>query len=513
MSIVTRRGRAAGGDEVALADASQDVTWDALDDMLNRIGNGLLSTVSPETERVAVFAENALETVAAHLGAIAVGISTVPVSFHLTVEELAYILKDSDSRVLLVGPETAERGVAAALQSGVQTVVGWRCADVDGVTDWEAWLATAAPVEPSTDATPRPFLHYTSGTTGLPKGTETPPSMFAGGDTMDEHFERVAETNLFTGTNLIVSPLYHTGPLASLRALAAGTRLVVLGRFDPETVLRSIDRYRVSSTVMVPTHFARLLSLPAEVRASYDLSSLVVVAHTGAACPVDVKRRMIEWLGPVLIEAYGATESGTTNMITSPEWLDHPGSVGRTLPPFEVVVVSDAGEELPAGEVGTLYFRDTTGRGIRYHNDPEKTAAAHRRPGEFTLGDVGYVDEDGYVYITDRISDMVISGGVNIYPAESEAVLLQHPAVEDVACIGVPHEEMGEELKALVVLDPDEPAPSAEDLIAFARSSLAHYKCPRSIDLVDDLGRNAMGKLNKRTLRAPYWPSGRTIGG
>jgi long-chain acyl-CoA synthetase len=513
MSIVTRRGREAGAEEIALADASQELTWNALDDVLNRVGNALLAAVAPETERVAVFAENALETVAAHLGAIGVGISTVPVSFHLTADELAYILKDSDSRVLLVGPETAERGVAAARQCGVQTVIGWRCAGVDGVTDWEAWLAAAAPDEPSTDATPRPFLHYTSGTTGLPKGTETPPAMFAGGDTMEDHFERVAATNLFTGTNLIVSPLYHTGPLASLRALGAGTRLVVLGRFDPETVLQSIDRYRVSSTVMVPTHFSRLLSLPEEVRARYDLSSLVVVAHTGAACPVDVKRRMIEWFGPVLIEAYGATEAGTTNMITSPEWLDHPGSVGRTLPPFEVVVVSDAGEELPAGTVGTLYFRDTTGRGIQYHNDPEKTAAAHRRPGEFTLGDVGYVDVDGYVYITDRTSDMVISGGVNIYPAEAEAVLLEHVAVSDVACIGVPHEEMGEELKALVVLDPAQPEPTAEELIEFARSRVAHYKCPRSVDIVADLGRNAMGKLNKRILRAPYWPTGRTIGG
>ncbi|MDP1819098.1 MAG: AMP-binding protein [Acidimicrobiales bacterium] len=512
MSIVTRRGRADDERAVALADATQELTWDALDQVLNRIGNALLTELSPGADRVAIFAENALETVAAHLGAIGVGVSSVPVSFHLTEDELAYILKDSGSRLLLVGPETAPRGVAAAQQAGI-TVVGWRCEGQPGVEDWDAWLARADASEPPTDVPPRPFLHYTSGTTGLPKGTDTPPAMFAGGETLEEHFDNVAATNLFTGTNLIVSPVYHTGPLSTLRALAAGTRLVVLGRFDPEGVLRAIDRYKVTSTVMVPTHFARLLSLPEDVRKRYDLSSLAVVAHTGASCPVEVKRRMIDWFGPVLIEAYGATESGTTNMITSPEWLEHPGSVGRTLPPFEVVVVSEEGEELPTGEVGVLYFRDTTGRGIRYHNDPEKTAKAHRRPGEFTLGDVGYVDPDGYVYITDRTSDMVISGGVNIYPAEAEAVLLEHPAVDDVACIGVPHIEMGEQLQALVVLRAGEPAPTEAELIDFARGRIAHYKCPRSVDFVEDLGRNAMGKLNKRALRAPYWPSDRTIGG
>lgn len=512
MSIMTRRGRSEDAGAVALADATQELSWEGLDHLLNRIGNALLEDVTPGDDRVAVFAENALETVAAHLGAIGVGVSSVPVSFHLTEDELAYILKDSGSRLLLVGPETAARGVAAAKQCGVP-VIGWRCDADAGVDHWDVWLAGADESEPSTDMPPQPFLHYTSGTTGLPKGTETPPAMFAAGATMEEHIDNVLATNLFTGTNLIVSPVYHTGPLSSLRALAAGTRLVVLGRFDPEAVLRAIDRYKVTSTVMVPTHFARLLSLPEEVRLAYDVSSLVVVAHTGASCPVEIKRRMIDWFGPVLIEAYGATESGTTNMITSPEWLDHPGSVGRTLPPFEVVVVSDAGDELPPGEVGVLYFRDTTGRGIRYHNDPDKTAKAHRRPGEFTLGDVGYVDPDGYVFITDRTSDMVISGGVNIYPAEAEAVLIEHPAVDDVACIGVPDDEMGEQLKALVVLRSAEPAPSEAELIAFARGRIARFKCPRSVDFVEDLGRNAMGKLNKRALRAPYWPSDRTIGG
>jgi acyl-CoA synthetase (AMP-forming)/AMP-acid ligase II len=222
---------------------------------------------------------------------------------------------------------------------------------------------------------------------------------------------------------------------------------------------------------------------------------------------------MIDWFGPVLMDAYGGTESGTTNMISSQEWLEKPGSVGRTLAPFELLVIGEDGEPLPPGEVGQLYFRDTTGRGIIYHNAPEKTAAAHLRPGVFTLGEVGYVDADGYVFITDRVSDMIVSGGVNIYPAEAEQALIRHPAVADVAVIGAPNEAMGEEVKALIMVrDPANP-PTPEELDAFCRQHLAGFKCPRSYDFVPDLGRNAMGKVNKRNLRRPYWPTDRTIGG
>jgi long-chain acyl-CoA synthetase len=220
---------------------------------------------------------------------------------------------------------------------------------------------------------------------------------------------------------------------------------------------------------------------------------------------VDVKRAMIDWWGPVFVDAYGASEVGTTCMITSEEWLEHPGSVGRSIPPFEAMILDDEGQPLPPGQEGRLYFRDATGRGIVYHNAPEKTAEAHIAPGVFTLGEIAYMDADGYVYITDRFSDMIVSGGVNIYPAESEQVLIHHPAVLDVACIGIPHKEMGEELKALVILrDPEHP-PAPAELLEFVRARLSHYKCPRSVTYVDDLGRNTMGKINKRTLRAPYW--------
>jgi acyl-CoA synthetase (AMP-forming)/AMP-acid ligase II len=288
---------------------------------------------------------------------------------------------------------------------------------------------------------------------------------------------------------------------------------VVLTRFDPEATLAAIERYRVTNSIMVPTHFQRMLALPEATRAKYDVSSLVIVGHTGSACPVPVKRQMIEWWGPVLFEAYGGTESGATNGITSLEWLEHPGSVGRTLAPFEPLVVDDHGQPLAPGLAGRLFFRDTTGRGIEYHNDPDKTAAAHIAPGVFTLGDIGYVDDEGYVFITDRSSDMVLSGGVNIYPAEAEHVLHRHPLVADVACIGIPDQDLGEQLLALVVPVDTRNPPDAADLLAFCREQIAHYKAPRLFELRDDLGRNDIGKLNKRALRAPYWPTDRTIGG
>ena len=257
---------------------------------------------------------------------------------------------------------------------------------------------------------------------------------------------------------------------------------------------------------MVPTHFVRLLALADDVKARYDVSSLRLVSHTGSACPVEVKRAMIDWWGPVFVESYGASETGTTCQITSEEWLAHPGSVGRPIAPFEAMVLDDDDQPVAAGVEGRLFFRDTTGRGIVYHNDPEKSAAAHIAPGVFTLGEIGFLDGDGFVYITDRFSDMVVSGGVNLYPAEAEQVLVTHPAVADVACIGVPHAEMGEELKALVVAVDGLPAPTESELLAYCRERLTHYKCPRSIELVADVGRTAMGKVNKRQLRAPYWP-------
>lgn len=496
-------------DEAALQDTERTYTWSEVDDTMNRAVENLLAADLGPDRRVAVFAYNAAETVLAHVAGMLAGASVVPVSFHLKTNEAAYILSDSGAQVLFVGPETAEIGVEAAKKAGVDTVVGWRGADAPGVVAWDDWLARASGNAPSENHAPRRNLMYTSGTTGVPKGTEMPASALAGAETIEELQQNLREQSWAQhGRHLVVGPLHHTGPLISVRLLAGGVSVALLGRFDAETTLEAIERYRPGSTLLVPTHFVRLLALPDDVRSKYDLSSLRMVYHTGAACPVDVKRAMIEWWGPVLYEAYGATEVGTTCRISSEEWLAHPGSVGRPMPPFEVLVVDDDGEPVPAGTTGRLYFNDTTGRGIVYHNDPEKSARAHLRPGVFTLGEIGHVDEDGYVFITDRFSDMIVSGGVNVYPAESEQVLLGHPAVHDVACIGVPHPEMGEELVAVVQPADPSAAFDAEGLLAFCREHLSHYKCPRRVLVEADIGRNAMGKVNKKALRQRIAPQG-----
>jgi len=495
-------------DEIALRDENQTFTWAGVDEALNRVTNGLLGLDLGPDRRVAVFAENAAETAFANLGGLLAGASVVPVNFHLTAEEVAYILSDSDARVLFADAKTIERALAAAADSNVHTVIAWDCDQQEGLTLWAPWLAANSAEDPPDDMAPRPNLLYTSGTTGRPKGTPLPPTMFAGGDTVGEHLQNMAaglKAGGDAGVHLVVGPMYHTGPLSGARGLAGGQCSVILARFDAEKTIKAIQDYKIGNSVMVPTHFVRMLALSEEVRSKYDLSSLIRIGHTGAKCPVDVKRAMIEWWGPVFFDAYGASEVGTTCMITSEEWLEHPGSVGKAVPPFEAMILDDEGNPLGPDQEGQLYFKDATGRGVVYHNAPEKAAAAHIAPGVFTLGEIAYMDADGYVYITDRFSDMVVSGGTNIYPAEAEHVLIEHPDVLDVACIGVPNPEMGEELKALVIPTDAAAPPDAQMLIDWSRDRLSHYKCPRTLEIVDDLGRTTMGKINKRKLRAPYW--------
>ena len=490
----------------ALVDGDREMTWADVDDALNRCAN-LLLAADREGElgsghRIAVFAENAAETALAHLGGLLAGASSVPVNFHLTAAEAAYILEDSQTRVLFVGPETAERGVEAARAAGITNVIGWRCAEVDGVTEWDAWLAGGATDDPPDDVVPRPNLLYTSGTTGLPKGTELPPTMFAGGTDMAEHLELLAQGGFSGfGTHLVVGPMYHTGPLSGMRLLCAGVPSVILPKFDAEATLAAIERYRTETSVMVPTHFVRLLALPDDVKARYDVSSMKLIAHTGAKCPIDVKAAMIEWFGPVFRDAYGATEVGTVCTISSEEWMGHRGSVGRSVPPFSAVILDDDMREVASGIEGRLFFRDATGRGIVYPNDAAKTAASNPEPGLFTLGEIGYIDADGYVYITDRFSDMVVSGGANIYPAEAEQLLIHHPGVADVGCIGVPHADMGEMLIALVMPTDQQSPPDPAELSTWLRERLSHYKCPREYHVVTDLLRTTMGKINKLRLR------------
>ena len=335
-------------------------------------------------------------------------------------------------------------------------MIGWRTESERSIQSWDDWLAAQDGSEPSPDRPGARIIFYTSGTTGFPKGTL---SRLPG---MPETVRGVVDVwlrdlNVTVGPNLRrlmnVGPMHHIAPLGSCIGGTLACGLVALPRFDARDVLETIQCEKVGSTVMVPTHLRRLLQLPSDVRDAFDVSSVELIGLTGAACPVDVKQAVIDWFGPVVIEAYGATEAGALCRIDSHEWLAHRGSVGRCLPDFEPVVLDAEDRPLARGQVGRLYFRDRLGIGIDYRNAPEKTAAAHLEPGVFTIGDVGYVDGEGYVYITDRAVDMIVSGGVNVYPAEAERVLLGHPEVHDVAIIAVPDDDLGERAHALIELD------------------------------------------------------------
>jgi len=452
------------------------------------------------SRRVLVIARNRPSTLLVHAAAALGEACSVPVNFHLTAGEVAYIASESGARLAFVDSTTRAATLEGVGGLGVRVVA----LPDDGVSgaDLDAFVGDRDPISLRPEQRVLPNLLFTSGTTGRPKAVQLPPKTIGDSPDLAGFVDHIAAHRLAQlGTHLVVGPLYHNGPLTAVRLLLAGVPVVVHERFDAEATLAAIAEQSIESSIMVPTHFVRCLALPAETRERYDVSSLRQVAHTGGKCAIDVKRKMIEWWGPVLSESYGGTESGTVCSINSTDWLAHPGSVGRSVPPFEALIVDDDGNELPPDTEGRLYFRDTTGRGIVYEGDPQKTADAHLAPGVFTLGEIGYIDADGFVFITDRFSDMVVSGGVNIYPAEVEQVLERHPSVADVACVGLPDDEMGERLVALVQLVPGaEEHP--ESLQAWCRESLAGYKCPKQIRFVGEISRNPMGKIDKRALRA-----------
>jgi long-chain acyl-CoA synthetase len=496
-------------DEVALRANDGDWTWAQVDAALRPLVNGMLAARYRPPRRVAIYAENSGQTVLHYAAATLAGCSAVAVNYHLTPEETAYILTHSQADVLIVDDSTAERGWTAARLAEVPAVVGGSGAVTGAITLTDA-AAFVGDAEPPTSHEPRPTMVYTSGTTGTPKGVELPWTSWVGGADIVEHLARLAENSMVAhGRHLIVGPMYHSGPITGTRLFLGGTPVTVLGRFDAERFLATIERDRIASTIVVPTHLQRVMALPAEVRDRYDVSSLRFMLQVGAKFPEPDKRATIDWLqsrgvGDVLFESYGASEVGTTCMISAAEWLERPGSVGRTVPGFEALILDDDDKPVPPGTEGRLFFR-ADGHGMRYVDGSGSSSGTE--PGEpFTLGEIGVMDEAGYVWVTDRASDMVVSGGVNIYPAEAEKILAAHPGVADVACIGVPHPDLGEALVALVVpTDPFAP-PAAEDLLAHCRDTLTLYKCPREIMFVEALVRTPVGKLDKRAMRAPYWP-------
>jgi len=502
-------------DGPAIIDEFATITRTELNERVNRLVNGLRAAGVAAGDTIAVLCGNRHENVEA---VMACGIGSyilVPLNWHLTADELAYILNDSGAKALLADTEYAREATEALKECpGVTVRLAIGGDPLEGFESYDDVLAAASADEPAEQGAGA-YMFYTSGTTGRPKGVRT--SAFVVGMPVSVHAAMLSGlAGMFQipdgGVCLINAPLYHGGPfLFSMLPAYRGATLVMRRRWDPEEMLRLIDEYRVTSAYAVPTHFVRLLRLPAEVKASFDGSSLKGVYHTGAPCAPEVKRQMIEWWGPVIHELYSATEAGGLGcFVTGEDWLRKPGTVGRPLPVIAIEIVGEDGEVLPTGEVGTVYMRNLIGGDFEYHGAPEKTAEAHREAGVMTVGDVGYLDDEGYLFLCDRKIDMIISGGVNIYPAEIEAVLVNHPAVLDAAVFGIPHDEFGEEVKAVVELAPGVEASDglAAEITAYAREHLAGYKVPRSIDFTDEFPRTETGKLVKRELRDPYW-SGR----
>jgi acyl-coenzyme A synthetase/AMP-(fatty) acid ligase len=504
-----------GPDEVALVGDDVVLSRAEADSAVERAAAAMLAASPRPEARIGVVGENRVETVIAHAAGILSGVGTVALAKGLSPEEITDQVTDAGLVLILTGPASLDAVAKAAVLAGVDRVVLAGGVVPDGLADlvitWHDWLQSA-PALVLAERKANPPLVYTSGTTGRARGTHVRWTTLDGSSA--DYLARLRSGfHGPWGAHLVVGPLQHNGPLTSVRNFLSGCPVVVLGHFDAERVLQLIAEWQVESTVMVPTHFQRLLALDESVRASYDVSSLQQVAHTGSACPADVKRAMIDWFGPVLVESYGGTECGTLTRISSTEWLRHPTSVGKEVAPFHLIVVDESGLEVPTGQTGILAVEAPPERRVVFHHDPEKTARAYVRPDAFTLGDVGRIDEEGFVFITDRISDMVVSGGVNLYPAESEKVLAEHPGVAEVAVIGIPHPDLGEQLLALVIpVDPQAP-PTPEALLAYCRERISSAKIPRRYEMVDFLTRNAMNKLDKRALRQPYWSGDRSIAG
>ena len=482
------------------------LTYAELEARSNRVAHLLRAKGLGVGDHVAMLLENRTEFFEVMWAGLRAGVYVTPINWHLNPAEAAYIVDDCGASLLFGSADLLPQlGDEIALPPERRIAVG---GTIPGLADYEALLAECSP-EPIPDQSEGSYMFYSSGTTGRPKGIMPPtiggeigaPSTFTG---LMKMFFGFGEGCVY----LSPSPLYHAAPAGyTTAAHRLGATTVVMERFDPIETLELIERHRVTHVQFVPTHMVRLLKLPRDVRDRYDLSSLQYVIHAAAPCPPEVKREFIEWVGPKVHEYYSGSEGVGFCIIGPEDWLAHPGSVGRSLMGAVHIVDAD-GNELGPRKEGQVYFEPPSR--FEYHGDPEKTAAAFNDKGWGSLGDVGWVDEDGFLYLTDRVSNMIISGGVNIYPREIEDVLVGHPGVADAAVIGVPHPDMGESVRAVVepVGPVDDEEVFARELLEHCRACLSHFKCPTSVALVTTLPRLPTGKISKRLfpdwLRQPY---------
>jgi long-chain acyl-CoA synthetase len=484
------------GDAVAIHDPLGTRSFRQINEAANKVVRLLRERGLKEGDAVALLCSNRAEFVEVLAGTLRGGFRITPVNWHLNADEVEYIINDCDAKALFA--ETRYPSGLSAKAPGLTLKVSIG-EDAEGFEPYARLLGEFDGAD-ILDPTPGSQMLYTSGTTGRPKGVYR---RAAAGAAMG--MVNVAEPH---DVQLCAGPAYHAAPLAfDVRSsIVMGIPLVFIDRWDSEGVLRTIQHYKVTRAHLVPIMFQRLLNLPDEVRARYDISSLRYIIHGAAPCPPEVKKAMIDWVGPIINEYYAGSEGGAGFVVSSEEWLTKPGTVGKLPDPSALRILDDEGNDVAQGVSGTLYFKVSPIAPFEYYKDPAKTAAAHK-DGYFTLGDVGYLDADGYLFLTGRTAECIISGGVNIYPQEIDNELIKHPAVEDACTIGVPNEEWGEEVKSVLTLSPGYVGSPelAADIQKYARDHLAGFKVPRSIEFVDELPRSPAGKIQRKKVRDPYW--------